>query len=192
MKFATVVLCAALLVSCRTGRPTGVAVAPLTATSADEALQQLRERRAHFTGMRSLMHVRATINGKTQSFRAQLHVIDAQRMELIAYTPVGTTAMTMKADGDRITSDPPIAPEAFNFLHDAGLTPAQTAMLLLGLPPLDDLRLDYSATGLKAASSGAMTVRFEPPSFPASRVIVTSTDDDDRIEIMHDEVVREN
>jgi hypothetical protein len=190
MKFATVVLAAALLVSCRTARPVGVAVVPLTSTSAEEAMQQLRAQRASFRGMRSLMHVRATTKGKTQSFRAQLHVIDAQRMELVAYTPVGTTAMTMKADGDRITTDPPVAPDAFNFLRDAGLTPAETGMLLLGLPPRDDLRVDYAATGVASASAGAMTVQFEPPSFPASRVIVTSGDD--RIEITHDEVVREN
>ena len=82
-------------------------------------MQQLRARRASFGGMRSLMRIRATVKGKTQSFRAQLAVHDAQRMELIAYTPVGTTAMTMKADGNRITSDPPAAPEAFAFLRDA-------------------------------------------------------------------------
>ena len=97
-------------------------------------MQQLRARRASFNGMRSLMRIRATVNGKTQSFRAQLAVHDAQRMELTAYTPVGTTAMTKKADGHRITTDPPAAPESFGFLREAGLTPAETAMLLLGLP----------------------------------------------------------
>jgi hypothetical protein len=190
-KLAAAALAAVLLSSCRTARPVGVAVAPLTATTANEALQQLQERRANFKGMRSLMRVRATVNGKTQSFRAQLYVQDAQRMELIAYTPVGTTAMTMKADGDRITTDPPAAPDAFDFLRDAGLTPAQMGMLLFGIPPLDDMRLDYTATGLSVAYPGEMTVQFDPPSFPASHVVVT-TDSDDRIEITHDEVVREN
>lgn len=191
MRFAGLVLAAAaLLVSCRTGRPDGVAVAPLTSTTAEEAAQQLRARRAGFSGMRSLMHVRATTKGKTQSFRAQLHVQDAQRMDLVAYTPVGTTAMTMKAEGARIVTDPPVAPDAFDFLRDAGLTPAETGMLLLGLPPRDDLRVDYAAAGLVSASVGAMTVQFEPPSFPASHVVITNGED--RIEITHDEVVREN
>jgi hypothetical protein len=98
--------------------------------------------------------------------------------------------MTMKADGNRITTDPPAAPESFAFLRDAGLTPAETAMLLLGLPPRDDLTVDYAATGIVSARVGAMTVQFEPPSFPASRVVITSGED--RIEITHDEVVREN
>jgi hypothetical protein len=190
MKVAPLALIALVLLSCRSTRPVGAPVAPLTATSADEAMQQLRARRASFEGLRSLMRVRATTNGKTQSFRAQLAVHDAQRMELIAYTPVGTTALTMKADGDRITSDPPVAPEAFAFLRDAGLTPAETAMLLLGLPPRDELRLDYAAGGIVGGSAGAMTVQFEPPSFPAKRVVITRGAD--RIEITHDEVVREN
>jgi hypothetical protein len=190
MKLAAVLVTTALLASCRTGRPDGAPVAPLTSTTAAEAAQQLRERRANFTGMRSLMHVRATTKGKTQSFRAQLHVADAQRMELVAYTPVGTTAMTMKSDGARITTDPAVAPDAFDFLRDAGLTPAETAMLLLGLPPRDDLQVDYAATGVVSANVGGMTVQFDPPSFPASHVIVSKGDD--RIEITHDEVVREN
>jgi hypothetical protein len=190
MKFARLAAIAFVLISCRSTRPVGAPVAPLTAVSADDAVTQLRARRASFNGMRSLMRIRATVKGKTQSFRAQLAVHDAQRMELIAYTPVGTTAMTMKADGNRITTDPPAAPESFAFLRDAGLTPAETAMLLLGLPPRDDLTLEYAATGLVSARVGAMTVQFEPPSFPASRVVITSGED--RIEITHDEVVREN
>jgi Protein of unknown function (DUF3261) len=190
MKVARLALVALILVSCRSTRPAGTPVAPLTATTAEEAIAQLRERAANFTGMRSLMRVRATVNGKTQSFRAQLHVEDAQRMDLIAYTPVGTTALKMKADGQRITTDPPVAPDSFNFLRDAGLTPAETAMLLLGVPPRDDLRVEAASAGLASASVGAMTVQFEPPSFPAMRVIVTNGAD--RIEITHDEVVREN
>jgi len=140
--------------------------------------------------MHSMMRVRATTNGKTQSFRAQLTVHDARRMELVAYTPVGTTAMKMKADGQSITTDPEVAPSSFDFLRDAGLTPAETGMLLLGLPPHDDLRLDYGPMGLVSASAGEMTIQFDPPSYPPTRVIVTNGDD--RIEIVHEEVVREN
>ena len=190
MKLARLALVALVLVSCRTTRHVGAPVAPLNASSAEEASAQLRERRENFGGMRSLMRVRANVNGKTQSFRAQLVVHDARRMELIAYTPVGTTAMTMKADGDRITTDPVVAPDSFNFLRDAGLTPAETGMLLLGLPPREDVRIDVTSAGLASATAGAMTAQFEPPAFPAQRVIITSGND--RIEINHDEVVREN
>ncbi|HKR64954.1 MAG TPA: hypothetical protein VJZ00_14565, partial [Thermoanaerobaculia bacterium] len=123
--------------------------------------------------------------------RAQLIVHDARRMELIAYTPVGTTALKLKADGDRIESDPPVAPRAFAFLRESGYTPAEMGMLLLGLPPNDDDRFDYAAGGLTAAGTGPdLMVAFDPPSFPAKHVVITA--DEDRIEIEHVEVVREN
>jgi len=184
---AVALVAAAFLFGCRTGRPDGVAVAPLTSSTSEEAMAQLRARRASFDGLRSLMRVRATTNGKTQSFRAQLAVHDARRMELIAYTPVGTTALTLKADGDRMTSDPQVAPESFAFIRASGLTPAEMAMLIAGLPPRDDLRYEVDANGLRSASFGEVLVTFEPPSFPAKSVVVTRGGD--RVEIEHLEVV---
>jgi hypothetical protein len=179
-----------VVAACRTGRPAGSPVAPLTASTSEEAAAQLRARRAEFRGMRSLMRVRATTNGKTQSFRAQLAVLDSRRMELTAYTPVGTTALKMKADGDRITTDPEVAPASFDFLRSAGLTPAETAMLVLGLPPRDDLQMEVAPQGLASATAGGISVVYDPPAFPARRVVVTRGAD--RIEIIHEEVVRED
>ncbi|HEX2833029.1 MAG TPA: DUF3261 domain-containing protein [Thermoanaerobaculia bacterium] len=188
-RIAVVLLATAFLCSCVSTRPSGSPVAPLTSTTIVETTQQLRERRVRFHGMRSLMRVRATTNGKTQSFRAQLAVHDAQRMELIAYTPVGTTAMTMKANGNSITTDPEVAPASFNFLRATGLTPAETGMLLLGIPPRDDVWVEIAPGGISAATAGAIVVRYEPPSFPAKSVVITRGDD--RIEIEHLEVVSE-
>jgi hypothetical protein len=162
----------------------------LTASSPEEAVEQLRSLRASFDGMRSLMRVRATTNGRTQSFRAQLVVHDARRMALIAYTPVGTTALKMTADGDRIVTDPPVAPEGFAFLRETGLTPAETGMLLLGLPPRDGMQVEVRAEGLAAATAGGISVVYDPPAFPARRVVVTRGAD--RVEIEHEEVVRED
>ena len=176
--------------SCRTGRPDGAPVAVLTAATAEEAAAQLRARRAEFRGMRSLMRVRATTNGKTQSFRAQLAVRDARRMELVAYTPVGTTALKMTADGDRITTDPDVAPASFDFLRAAGLTPAETGMLLLGVPPRDGMELEVRPEGLASATAGGISVVYDPPAFPARRLVVTRGAD--RVEIEHEEVVRED
>lgn len=186
---AIVVLLLAVVLAgaCRTARPAGAPVAALSATTAEEATAQLRAQRASFRGMRSLMRVRATTNGRTQSFRAQLAVLDARRMELIAYTPVGTTALTMKADGDRITTNPDVAPDSFAFLRATGLTPAETGMLLLGLPPRDDVAVQVTPAGLASATAGGITVTYDPPAFPAQRVVVTRGTD--RIEIEHEEVV---
>jgi len=187
---AALVLLLFAVIACRTGRPSGSPVAALTATTPEQAIEQLRGQRANFRGMRSLMRVRATVNGKTQSFRAQLAVHDTRSMELIAYTPVGTTALKMKAEGDRITTDPEVAPDAFGFLRAAELTPAETGMLLLGIPPRDDVEVEATAAGLTRASAGGMAVTFDPPSFPAQHVTVARGAD--RIEITHEEVVREN
>lgn len=183
------ILAAAVLfcLSCRSTRPVGTPVAPLSAATAEEAKAQLRERRESFRGMRSLMRVRATTNGKTQSFRAQLVVHDPRRMELIAYTPVGTTALTMKADGLSITSNPETPPESFAFFRSAGLTPAETAMLVLGLPPRDDVVVDVAPGGIVTASVGEVQATFDPPAFPAKHVVVTRGGD--RVEIEHLETV---
>ncbi len=188
-RLAVVLCAAAFLFSCRSLRPAGEPIAPLTSASVEDTTAQLRALRANFRGVRSLMRVRATTNGKTQSFRAQLVVHDAQRMELIAYTPVGTTAMTMRANGQTITTDPEVAPDAFDFLRAAGLTPAETGMLLLGIPPSDAVWVEIAPGGISAATVGEIVVRFEPPAFPAKSVIVTRGGD--RIEIEHLEVVSE-
>lgn len=195
---AVLALAIALLASCRTGRPTGAAITPLVATSADDAMRQLRERRQQFDGLRSLMRVRATTDGKTQSFRAQLNVKDARRMELTAYTPVGTTALTLTANGDEVSVQNRIEgsewegsaadlARSIGFLG-AGLTPAEMGMLIAGLPPRDDVQYDVDAAGLRSATFGGVLVTFDPPSFPAQHVVITRGQD--RIEIEHLEVVR--
>lgn len=190
MKLVVAALLLVSLTACRSARPSGSPVAPLNATSAEDAAAQLRQRRADFRGMKSLMQVRATTGGKTQSFRAQLIVRDAQRMELIAYTPVGTTALKMQANGNQVTSDPAVPPESFEFLRSAGITPAETAMLILGLPPREDVPVTMAAGGIANATAGGISADFDPPAFPARRVVITRGAD--RIEIEHVEVVRED
>ena len=176
------------LFACRTGRPAGGEVPPLNATSVEDARQQLRERRANFRGMSSLMRVRATRNRQTQSFRAHLTVHDARRMEMTVFTPLGTAALVMKADGDVITSTPPVPPSSFDFLRTSGLTPAEVGMLLLGLPPRDGLDIDYAPTGIAGARSEDISVTFDPAAFPEKRVVVTRGSD--RVEIEHIEVTQ--
>jgi Protein of unknown function (DUF3261) len=192
------VLAAALLftAACRTTRPSGAPVAPLVAVSAEDATQQLAARRAAFAGMKSLMRVRATTGGKTQSFRAQLAVHDLRRMDLIAYTPVGTTALTMNVDGDRVKVKNHVEntqweggahqlPEPFKFLA-ASYTPNDVALLILGFP-LPGVNGEMTAAGVQSVRVGDATFEFATPSFPAKQVVVTRGAD--RIEIEHLEVV---
>lgn len=194
---AAAFLAAAFMSSCRTVRPVGSPIAPLSASTPDEAMTQLRAKRTSFDGVRSLMRVRATTKEKTQSFRAQLVVHDARRMELIAYTPIGTTALTMRADGDAISlqnhmeqseweGNSSDLARSLGFLG-AGLTPAEVGMLIVGIPPRDDLEYAVQTTGLSRASTGDLVVTFDPPSFPAQKVVVVRGAD--RVEIEHLEVV---
>lgn len=194
----TAAMLAVLAGGCRTARPVGSPIAPLGATSPQQAIELLRQRTATFAGARSLMRVRATTGGRTQSFRAQLAVENRERMTLIAYTPVGTTAMTLRADGKNVSVDNQIegtewkgtADELARSLGFLGgeLLPAETAMLLLGYPPASpDVDVEASASGLVTARSGDVSVAFDPPSFPATKVVLTRGAD--RIEIEHLEIV---
>jgi hypothetical protein len=87
-----VMLAALLAVGCRTSRPQAGDV-PLVAGTPLTSIH----------GIRTLMRVRTMSAGQTQSFRAQLVVEPStRRMQLDAYTPLGTTAATLFADGDRV------------------------------------------------------------------------------------------
>lgn len=158
---------------------------------------QLGQRRASFRGAKSLMKVRAMTGGRTQSFRATLTIEDPRRMSLVAYTPVGTAAMTLTADGEHVRVQNHL--EKTDWEGEAGemgrslgflgtsIPPAEMAMLLLGLPPPDGLELRFAPGGLAAASVSGVSVTYEPPAYPAKSVVVTRGTD--RIEIQHLEVV---
>ncbi len=167
----------------------GPAIAPLPATGSP--LDALFARADAFPGARSIMNVRTTTRGETRSVKAQLIVDDRQRMQLIAYTPVGTTAATITGEGNRVTVDDAIhgattAGNAADMLQPygfftAGLTPAEMGMLLLGYPPRHDLRYEATPAGLKSASFGDVVVTYDPPSLPARHVVVMHGSD--RVEI---------
>jgi hypothetical protein len=186
-----------LLVSCRSAHVSGPAVAPLQTAA---TLDSLFARADSFPGARSIARVRVTTDGETRSFRAQLIVESRQRMQLIAYTPVGTTAATITADGDHVTvvdaihglttegtATEMLAPYGF---FTGGLSPAEMGMLLLGYPPRRDLKYETAATGLSRATAGDIDVTFDPPSFPARHVVVAHGSD--RVEVDHLEVASMN
>ena len=159
----------------------GPAIAPLPPSQSP--LDALFARAEAFPGARSIMSVRATAGGETRSLKAQLIVDDRRRMQLIAYTPIGTTAATITAEGDRVSVVDAIngqttAGNASAMLQPygfftGGLTPAEMGMLLLGYPPRRDLQYDATAAGLKRASFGDVVVTYDPPSLPARHVVVT-------------------
>ena len=182
--------------ACRSAHVTGPAIQPLPAVTELSPIDALHARADAFPGAKSVMRVRATTKGQTRSFKAQLVVPDRQSMELIAYTPVGTTAATIRGQGDQVTvtdalTGSMIGGNAASMLqqygfYTGGLSPAEMAMLLLGYPPRRDLQYEASPSGLTRAIAGDVVITFDPPSLPARNVVVTHGDD--RVEIEHLEV----
>jgi hypothetical protein len=177
--FAGVVV--VLAAGCATRPPAGEPLAPIAASSADEAMRILEARSAELTGARSLLRMRATNGGRVQSFKAQLQM-DSHAMILVAYTPLNTTAMRVYADdgGVVFTNDVEhtawrgsAAEFARNFGFFGDLAPRDVAKLLIGLPA-SSRAVTYEATpsGLARASAGDVTIAYAPPSFPPSRVTV--------------------
>ena len=182
------VVVAIALAGCRTTLR-GTAIDPLKAQSPDAAMAELRGRVETFHGARSLMRVRATSGGKTQSFRAQLAVPSREDMDLIVYTPVGTTAATIKARGESVTSDAPpdVSQAVTGWLSLSGSKPAEMAMLVLGLPAASAAQYEASIAGLSRATVHDAVVTFEPPQFPPKRVVIRRGND--VVEIEHQEIV---
>src|SRR5258708_19516427 len=103
-------LVAAVLVAagCRTSQPPAVGehpIAALTSSTAADALRALRAERTALSGARALLRVRVTSfrdgGDEVQSFRAAVDV-HGQHMELTAFSPLPTTAMTIAAAGARL------------------------------------------------------------------------------------------
>ena len=193
--FAAAILAAAF-VSCRSSLR-GAPLAALRATTPEQALEQLRDRTAAFEGVRALMRVRVTAGGKTQSFRGQLVVPDRDSMELIAYTPVGTVAATIRAAGDQIKFENRVENSSWSgtpedlarslSIYSTAIKPSEMAMLLVGLPAVADATYVAATTGLASASAADVTVTFDPPQFPPKRVVVRRGGD--VVEIEHLDIV---
>jgi hypothetical protein len=177
------VLCT-VAAGCRTARPAGeeTPLAPLTSASADDAARQLAQRRAQLTSQRALLMIRATNAGNTLSLRAQLQIDNGGRMLLTAYTPFGTNAIRLYAEGNDVTFVNDIEGtwwhggvaefgRSFGFFGSA--SPSSIGLLLMGLPASGGFTYEYATTGLKRASAGDVAVTYDPPSYPPQHILVT-------------------
>lgn len=190
-------LCFVLFVagSCRTARPAGneSALAPVSGAN---VVQELSARMASVHAVRSLMRIRAITPDRTQSFRAQL-LVEPQsgRMQLTAYTPVGTEAMTLTADGEHVIFLDHINRTAWEgsaaelarsvgFL-DPQTTPAAWALDVTGFPAHGTFQA--SDRGLTSISLGDASIAFDPPAFPPHGVTVRRGSE--TLEITHLELV---
>jgi hypothetical protein len=141
---------ALLLAACRTAR---VDEAPLQA----QPLESLH-------AIRTLVRVRATNGERTESFKAQMIVEPAtQRIELTAYTPVGTSAMTLFADGDRVTFLDHVNRTSWEGSAQSldlfgGATPAAWALAIDGYPSTNTAVAYDAATRRATIRRGAGTI----------------------------------
>jgi hypothetical protein len=186
---------AALLVACRTTRPSGEPLAPLNASSPAEAQQQLAFRRANFPGERALIRLRTPVNGQMQSARAQLKLDHSLRMLMTIYTPINTSAARLFAGGGDVVFLNDIERTAWRgYAHDfttrtfnyfgSGLETDTLVLLLVGLPPSADVSLDYTPTGLARAKFNDVVVTYDPPVYPPRRVAISRGDQRMEIEYL--------
>lgn len=169
-----------VLAACATTRPSGEPLAPLAATSPDDALRQLETRSAELRGARSLMHVRATSGDRVESFKAQLQ-LDGKAMLLTAYTPLNTTALRLYADDNGVVFVNDLEQTAWrgsaadfarNFGFFGELSPREAAKLLIGLPASHALSYQATASGLARATASDLAIAYDPPSYPSSHVTI--------------------
>jgi hypothetical protein len=170
-----------LVVACRTARPAGEQpLAPLTATSTDEAAQQLAARRDAFTGARSLVRIRSMNGAQTVSAKAQIQVGAAGDMLITVYTPLNTTAGRLYASNGQVVFVNDVERTAWkgsaaelggSFQFLAG-DPLSLAYLLLGLPPRGDATLSFAPAGLQSARYQDLIVAFDPPAYPPQRAVI--------------------
>lgn len=138
------------------------------------------------------MRVHVTSGERSQSFRAQMLVEpQTQRMELTAYTPIGTEAMTIAADGDRVMfldhvhrttwqgSSAELA-RSIGFF-DPETVPAAWALDLFGFPARGEFVAGEA--GLASGSVGDIRIVFDPPAFPPHEVTVTRGGE--KLEVTH-------
>jgi len=199
MRRRALLLLGLAVAACRTPHPAGAPFAPITAASSEQALRELNARGSELTGARSLMHIRIVTPQRTQSFNAQLQ-LDRDAMALIAYTPLNTTALRIYADGNGVVFVNDLEHESWRgdgvafarkFPLFGGLPPRDLAKLMIGLPA-SAANVSYDATngGLARAREGDVSLAYDPPSFPPSRVTVTRGTE--RLEIEINELVVSN
>lgn len=201
------VAAALLLAGCRTPAPE---IAPLTAAGPPEAWQQLVALRDGTIESHARMRI---VDGeRRRSFSAAL-AAGENRFSLTAFTPVGTAAFTIYGEGHQVVFADHVhyaywkgefADLARRLrLPATQLGAADIGWLLMGVPAggesspcasgnpgcIAGRGMEYrvGAAGLEAVTfDGGVTIAYEPPSFPAARVVMSGSDGRS-LEIEHNE-----
>jgi len=183
----SLVLSLILTSACRTARlPDENPIPALQASTADDALNALRDRRARLTDVHALVRLRVTTPERTDSFKASVTVAKDQQMELTIYTPLNTTAATITSHGQSVTIHDVIHGSTVKVTTEdlartygiflPNVAPSDMALLLLGFPSVAGATYEATPAGLRRAVVGDTVIEYEPPVQPVQTVRVTRPD----------------
>jgi hypothetical protein len=192
---------------CATGRQEVRALPPLAASGPADAWDDLLAIRRASPRLASYASVRVESHGSRQSFRATVAADENGRLRVDAFSPVGTAAFTLFAEGGETTlvdhvnrtwwTGPfPVAarslglPETLD-AHDLGMIafglPASTGAgaWQSGLVVQGGVAYLVVKEGIAEARGDGWIATFEAPSFPAASVTIASADGSRAMTVRH-------
>lgn len=180
---------------------------PLEATDRAAAWDELLHIRREAPRLASYASIRVESAGAKQSFRATIATDQRGRLRVDAFSPMGTAAFTLYADGGEATMVDhigrswwrgpfPVAAKSLG-LPDS-LEAHSIAMLAFGLPAstlegqageelVSQNGVSYlvERNGIAEANGDGWSARFEPASFPAGAVTISTADGSRAMTVRH-------
>ncbi len=200
----------ALVAACATARQDVRPIAPLAASDARSAWNELLRIRRSSPRLASYASIRVEARGKKQSFRATIEADGEGRLRVDAFTPMGTAAFTLHVDGGESTMIDhvnrtwwrgPFATASRSLGLPDSLDARGLAMLAFGLPAsaaeaaIDGERvaqngIEYvvETSGIAEAGTGEWVARFDEPAYPATGVTIVTGDGERSMSVRHLEV----
>jgi hypothetical protein len=195
---AALLLLAAGATRCASWRQEVKPLPPLVAASPGEAWDELLRIRREAPRLASYTSIRVESGASKQSFRATVATDERGRLRVDAFTPMGTAAFTLYADGVETTMidhvnrswwKGPFPTAARSLGLPESLDAHSLAMIAFGLPASADPETErgerivqagvsyrVEKSGLAEAAGEGWTATFATPSFPAGSVTISTAD----------------
>ncbi|MFA6955981.1 MAG: hypothetical protein WC538_08940 [Thermoanaerobaculia bacterium] len=192
---------------CASWRQEVTPLPPLGAAGPAEAWDELLRIRRESPRLASYASIRVESDGSKQSFRATIATDERGCLRVDAFTPMGTAAFTLYADGDETTMIDHVNrswwkgtfPTAARSLGLPGSLDAHSlAMIAFGLPASAEPESErgerivqagvvyrVDAKGLAEVTGEGWTAKFNTPSFPASSVTISTADGGRAMTVRH-------
>jgi len=192
---------------CASSRQEVTPLPPLRAAGPSEAWDELLRLRRESPRLASYASIRVEAGGSKQSFRATIATDERGRLRVDAFTPMGTAAFTLFADGVETTMidhvsrswwKGPFSTAARSLGLPEALDAHSLAMIAFGLPASAEPETErgerivqagvayrVEAQGLAEAAGEGWTATFADPSFPAGSVTISTSDGARAITVRH-------